>query len=161
MENSLSFLDVFEESFLNKVYAEFEKHVNKFDFDQSFFSTLCFDLLAGEEWDKIKKVMIEFQTVPSLENIASFLVAHCFTVWFAKEHLNHRKFNSLEKTSLLGWVSFYDSEQIDGSCPENSILEIRESGETENINEYFEKIVEAYADDYQNFLNEGGEGAVN
>lgn len=161
MENSLSFLDVFDETFLNKVYLEFEKHVNKFDFDQSFFSTLCFDLIAGEEWEKIKKVMINFQTVPSLENIASFLVAHCFTVWFAKEHLNHRKFNSLEKTSLLGWVSFYDSEQTEGACPETAILEIREDGDADSVNEYFNKVVEAYAEDYQNFLNEGGEGVVN
>jgi hypothetical protein len=161
MENSLSFLDVFDEKFLDKVYNAFEKHVNKPFFDQSFFTTVCFDLLAGEEWDKIKKVMHDFETVPSLENIASFLVAHCFTVWFAKKNLENKKFNILEKTCLVGWVSFYESEQPEGSCPETAIVDVREDDSEKLVNEYFEKVIEAYSEDYQNFLNDGGDGVVN
>jgi hypothetical protein len=161
MENSLSFLDVFDEKFLEKLYSSFESHVNKPFFDESFFSVICMELLPGDEWAKIKKVMHDFGTVPSLENIASFLVAHCFTVWFAKQKLENRKFNILEKTSLVGWVSFCESDQPEGSCPETSIIEVRDDESENLISDYFEKLVDAYSEDYQNFLNEGGDANIN
>jgi hypothetical protein len=160
MELSLSFLDVFSGELLDKVYDEFEKHINCKEFDESFFTVVSFKLLAGSEWERIKKVMNDFDTIPNLENIADFLVAHCFTVWFAKNHLINRDFTYLEKTALVGWVTFSDSEE-EGACPESFITSIRMGSDKSEVIDYFDEVVALYSEDYQNFLNDGGDNVVN
>jgi hypothetical protein len=154
---SVSFMDVFDNSFLEEVYVAFGKWANTPDMTQDFSTVVYRDVLVGLAWENTNKILNNLGVSLKKEDVCLFLQSHCFMVWFPKKVLAEHQFTELEKSALCSWIFFCEGDDEDDDQELfQAVNEIRKEASAYFIDIAFRANLESYVIHYREFMERNG-----